>query len=65
MQLGHLIKQARLQAGLTQSQLAEKLEGTDRCFISGVENGRIKIGLNRLILIAEALGKRVEINLID
>ncbi len=53
------IREARLEIGLTQAQLAEK-SGVSRATISGLENGTINITTTEtLIKIASALGKKV------
>ena len=50
---GNLIRSARLKAGLTQEQLAEK-SGTSRFYISRLENNRTDVALSTLRKIVEA-----------
>ncbi|MEM8896250.1 MAG: helix-turn-helix transcriptional regulator [Bacteroidota bacterium] len=58
---GGLIKSARLKAGLTQEQLAER-SGTSRFYISRLENDRTDVELSTLRKIVEAgLGKRFRV----
>ncbi|MCD7755509.1 MAG: helix-turn-helix domain-containing protein [Firmicutes bacterium] len=53
------IKEARMEIGLTQTQLAAK-SGVSRATICGLENGTIVVTTTEtLIKIASALGKRV------
>ncbi|WP_051940356.1 helix-turn-helix domain-containing protein [Stenoxybacter acetivorans] len=47
-QLGYLIKTAKLDAHLTQNQLAEKLEITSR-YLMSIENDQKKLGYNLLL----------------
>jgi DNA-binding XRE family transcriptional regulator len=59
--IGQLIRQARIRAGLTQQQLAGK-SGTTRNYISRIENDRSDIELDTLRKIIEiGLGKKLEI----
>jgi transcriptional regulator with XRE-family HTH domain len=63
--VGHLIYQARVRAKLTQKQLADMV-GTDQAVISRLEDADYRgHSLGMLRRIAEALGKRVEIRLLD
>lgn len=50
--VSEMLKEARLQANLTQEQLAEKA-GTKKSYISKVENGKGNIQLSTLIRIFE------------
>lgn len=59
--IGEMIKNARLEANLTQDQLAEKT-GTKKSYISRIENGRSDIQLSTLYRIVE-LGFNKKINL--
>lgn len=59
--IGEMIKNARLEANLTQDQLAEKT-GTKKSYISRIENGRSDIQLSTLFRIVE-LGFNKKINL--
>jgi repressor LexA len=55
MNYGQKIKKARKWAGLTLRQLAQKVSRTDG-YLSLLENGHLKVKLNELEKIAEALG---------
>ncbi len=58
---GSMIKSARIKAGLTQEQLAER-SGTSRFYISRLENDRTDVELSTLRKIVEAgLGKRFRV----
>lgn len=61
--IGVLLKQARLEAGLTQDELAEKLN-TKKSGISRIENHAEDIKLSTLENFAKALGKRLHLELI-
>ena len=56
--IGVLLKQARLQAGLTQEQVAIKLK-TKKSAISRIENHAEDIRLSTLINYAQAVGKNL------
>lgn len=56
------LTQARLEKGLTQSQLAERI-GTQRSNICRIESGAQNLSLDLLLRIADALGKDVSIML--
>ena len=59
--IGELIKSQRIDAGLTQEQLAAKC-GTTRNYISRIENNRSDLELNTLRKIIEiGLGKELEL----
>ena len=58
--IGVLLKQARLDAGLTQAQVAQKLN-TGKSAISRIENHAEDIRLSTLINYAQALGKRLKL----
>ncbi|MBK8656294.1 MAG: helix-turn-helix transcriptional regulator [Haliscomenobacter sp.] len=61
--IGLMIKQARMDAGLTQEQLAKK-SGTSKHYISRVENDKADIELLTLKKIIEAgLGRRLQIEI--
>ncbi|MEO1627010.1 MAG: helix-turn-helix transcriptional regulator [Bacteroidota bacterium] len=63
IQLGHLIRQARKEAGLTQQELAER-SGTSKHYISRLENDKSDIELLTLKKIIEAgLGKTLKIQI--
>ena len=58
--IGVLLKQARLDAGLTQEQLATKLQ-TGKSAISRIENHAEDIRLSTLVNYAQALGKSLKL----
>ena len=58
--MGHILKVARVQAGLTQSELAER-SGISRVTINMIENDVTKnVKSSTMIAIAKALGRTVE-----
>ena len=62
--IGELIKEARLDANLTQEELANKT-GTKKSYISRIENGKIDIQLSTLFrIIEEGLGRHVNLSLV-
>lgn len=58
--LGKRIALYRELAGLTQSELAEKVKYKDRTSIAKIENGTVKIPMKKLSLIAEVLNTDIE-----
>lgn len=60
--IGAVLKQAREAAGLTQDQLALKLN-TKKTAISRIENHAEDIKLSTLEKVAAALGKRLEVKI--
>lgn len=58
--IGVLLKQARIQAGLTQAQVAIKLK-TGKSAISRIENHAEDIRLSTLVNYAQALGKSLKL----
>ena len=60
--IGVLLKQAREQAGLTQEQLAKRIN-TKKTAISRIENHAEDIKLSTIQKVASALGKNLEITL--
>jgi len=58
------LKALRVSAGLTQTQLAERLGngGYSKCIVSAIENGKRNVGLNLLNDWATACGYRVKVN---
>jgi len=58
--IGVLLKQARLNAGLTQEQVANKLK-TRKSAISRIENHAEDIRLSTLINYAQAIGKSLKL----
>ncbi|MDR0738420.1 MAG: helix-turn-helix domain-containing protein [Prevotellaceae bacterium] len=57
---GQIIEQARKEAKMTQTQLAEKL-GSSKSYISRVETGRTEPKVSTFFRIASALGLAVEL----
>jgi HTH-type transcriptional regulator/antitoxin HipB len=60
--VGALLRQAREQAGLTQEEVAERLE-TKRSAISRIENGAGSIRLSTLERFARAIGWQLSLEL--
>ncbi|MBN1906546.1 MAG: helix-turn-helix transcriptional regulator [Deltaproteobacteria bacterium] len=58
--IGVLLKQARLEAGYTQEQVAEKLN-TKKSAISRIENHSEDIRLSTLVNYAQALGRELRL----
>lgn len=58
--IGFLLKQARLEAGYTQEQVAEKLH-TKKSAISRIENHAEDIRLSTLVNYAQAIGKHLRL----
>jgi transcriptional regulator with XRE-family HTH domain len=52
--LGDVIRHRRVEAGMTQEQLADDAE-LHRNYVSGVERGAYNIGVSNLVAIAKAL----------
>ena len=61
--LGVLLKQARMEAGLTQEQIAHQLH-TTKSVISRMENHATDIRLSTLEKFAKAVGKQIHVALI-
>lgn len=61
--LGVLLKQARMEAGLTQEQVARELQ-TTKSVISRMENHATDIRLSTLEKFANAIGKRIDVALV-
>lgn len=61
--IGIILKQARLEKGLTQEQLADMLH-TKKTAISRIENHAEDIRLSTLEKIADALGKELRVEII-
>ena len=55
-----ILKQARREAHLTQSELAEKV-GTSKAYISQIENGKVDPSTGFFFRILNAMGYRMEI----
>ena len=60
--IGVLLKQARLEAGYTQEQVADKLQ-TKKSAISRIENHAEDIRLSTLINYAQAIGKHLHLDI--
>ncbi len=58
--IGVILKQARLEAGLTQEQVAQKLH-TQKSAISRVENHAEDIRLSTLVNYAQAVGRNLRL----
>jgi DNA-binding XRE family transcriptional regulator len=58
--IGQIIGEARREAKLTQSELAEKV-GVTKSYLSRVENGKAEIKVSLLFLLTEALGMSVDL----
>jgi len=57
---GQIIELARKEAKMTQSELAEKV-GSNKSYISRIENGRTEPKVSTFYRIASALGRSVEL----
>ncbi|GHT66593.1 transcriptional regulator [Bacteroidia bacterium] len=57
---GQILEQARKDAGMTQSELADKV-GSNKSYISRVETGRTEPKVSTFYRIASALGRSVEL----
>ena len=62
LRIGLMLKQARLDAGLTQSQVAHAI-GTQKTAISRLENHIEDVKLSTVEKYAKALGRRIEIKI--
>jgi DNA-binding XRE family transcriptional regulator len=60
--IGVLLKQARIKAGLTQEQVANKLH-TQKSAISRIENHAEDIRLSTLVNYAQAIGRRLQLEI--
>lgn len=60
---GVLLKQARIEAGLTQADLASKMS-TQKSAISRIENHANDVKLSTLDSFAKALGKKLEVRIV-
>ncbi len=60
--IGVMLKQARKEAGLTQEQIAERLD-TQKSSISRIENHAEDVRLSTLEKFAEAVGKSLHIQI--
>lgn len=62
--IGVILKEARVQAGITQEEIAEKMQ-TKKSAISRIENHSEDIRLSTLEKYAHALGLRLSVQLMD
>ena len=60
--IGILLKQARIEAGFTQEEVADKLR-TKKSAISGIENHAEDIRLSTLVNYAQAAGKHLQLEI--
>ncbi|MDO8281953.1 MAG: helix-turn-helix transcriptional regulator [Thermodesulfovibrionia bacterium] len=60
--VGVMLREARESSGLTQEELAKRLK-TKKTAISRIENHAEDIKLSTLIRVADALGKRLMVNI--
>jgi transcriptional regulator with XRE-family HTH domain len=61
--VGHAIRRARLEAGLTQSELAARMDATSP-YVSGLETGRSNPTVGQLWAIADALQAELRVDLV-
>ena len=59
--VGHNIRSARLEAGLTQAQVAARL-GVNPSYVTNLEAGRVNATVGQLAHVAEALGAGLDVN---
>lgn len=59
--VGSAIRRARLEAGLTQSQIADRM-GVNASYVANLEAGRTNPTVGQLNAIASALGAKLEIS---
>jgi HTH-type transcriptional regulator/antitoxin HipB len=57
------LKQERINAGLTQQQLADRI-GAKKSYISRIENGKTDIQLSTLFRLFRGLGKKVKLTIL-
>ena len=60
VRFGEEVRAARMKAGLTQAQLAERL-GRSQEYVSLIERGRRRLPVEAMVLIMRALGLELEI----
>lgn len=63
--IGKLIKSKRLEKGLTQQQLTDRIQKFDRAKVSDMENGKEDFYFSTLIKICDALETDIEFFLKD
>ncbi|KAF0237514.1 MAG: putative transcriptional regulator [Prolixibacteraceae bacterium] len=62
--ISEMLKEARMDAHLTQEQLADKI-GTKKSYISRLENGKVDIQLSTLFKIFETgLGRKIQLTIL-
>ena len=61
--LNEMLKQTRIEAGITQEQLAKQIH-SNKTYISKIENHSQNFRLSTLYKYASALGKKLEIRLV-
>jgi len=64
LKIGVILRQARESEGLTQEELAKRLK-TKKTAISRIENHADDIKLSTLERVATALGKRLEVSIVN
>jgi transcriptional regulator with XRE-family HTH domain len=64
LRMGERIATLRKEAGLTQTRLAE-ITGLQQAHIARIEQGRYGVKIDVLAKIADALGARLEMNLVE
>ena len=64
LKIGVILRQARESEGLTQEELAKRLK-TKKTAISRIENHAEDIKLSTLERVATALGKRLEVSIVN
>ena len=58
---GKIIEDARKQSHITQAELAKRI-GTDKAYISKIENGKIEPKVSTFYRIANAMGMNIELS---
>ena len=58
---GKIIEDARKQAHISQSELAKRI-GTDRAYVSRIENGKIEPKVSTFYRIVNAIGMKVDLS---
>ena len=61
--IGYLLQEARKEAGITQTAVAEKI-GTKKSAISRIENHAEDIRFSTLQKYAHAIGKKIQLNIV-
>lgn len=61
--IGERLKGERLRAGLTQTELAEKI-GTKKSYISRIERGMADIQLSTLVKVFHGLGREISVRVL-